>query len=389
MSTADDIVKADDGGIDRRTLLRYAATTAASVAAGGLLQACGSSASSGGGAGAAAAAAAPTVKPAVDGDLSWYTWEQYVPPKVVKAFEKEYGVKVKQTFFASSQESLHKVAAGVPYDLITTSSTFMEQFAGGKLLQSFDPGDLKNWSELAPYFEAPWYDHDKYRYTIPYGYGPTGIMYRKDKVGEVAGDWNEMWNHPEAKGHIYLLSSQGDTLGMSLVRNGADCNSAKPDEVAKAADELLKLKPSVASLTTDLTPPVARGDAWLMEGWATPVYLGVTQSKNADNIGFVTPKAGPMIACDTLSISRKAKSPGTALLFMDWLLKPENNAQLGAFTILRTGAKAGNEAFSTAIKKYPIFDFADDLLTPASNWKRAPTGARAQLWNQQWARVSA
>jgi spermidine/putrescine transport system substrate-binding protein len=386
MSTADDKAMAGDGGgIDRRTLLRYAAASAATVAAGGLLQACGSASS----ATRSGAAPKPTVKPVADGDLSWYTWEEYVPPKVVKAFEKEYGVKVRQTFFASSQESLHKVAAGVPYDLITTSSTFMEQFAGGNLLQTFDPGALRNWGELATYFESPWYDHDRFRYSIPYGYGPTGIMYRKDKVGEVSGDWHELWNHPEAKGHIYLLSSQGDTLGMSLVRNGADCNSSDPGEVAKAADELLKLKPLVASLTTDLTPPVARGDAWLMEGWATPVYLGVTQSKHADQIGFVTPKAGPMIACDTLSISRKAKAPGTALLFIDWMLKPENNAQLGAFTVLRTGAKAGDEAFADAIRKYPIFDFSDDLLVPAENWKRAPTGARAQLWNQQWARVSA
>jgi spermidine/putrescine transport system substrate-binding protein len=386
MSTADE-KSMTGGGMNRRALLRYAAAGAASVAAGGVLQACGSSSSGSGG--KAGPAPKPSVKPVADGDLSWYTWEEYVPPKVVKAFEKEYGVKVKQTFFASSQESLHKVAAGVPYDLITTSSTFMEQFAGGGLLQTFDPGTLKNWGELATYFESPWYDHGQFRYSMPYGYGPTGIMYRKSKVGEITADWHEMWNHPEAKGHIYLLSSQGDTLGMSLVRNGADANSANPGEVTKAADELLKLKPLVASFTTDLTPPVARGDAWLMEGWATPVYIGVTQSKNADDIGFVTPSNGPMMACDTLSISKKAKAPGTALLFMDWLLKPENNAQLGAFTVLRTGAKGGNEAFATATKKYPIFDFSDDLLIPAKNWKRAPTGARFQLWNQQWSRVSA
>jgi spermidine/putrescine transport system substrate-binding protein len=385
MSNSDEMPPGRGRAVDRRTLMKYAAASAATIAGAGVLQACGSS-----GGGATSAAAKPKVKPVADGDLSWYTWEQYVPPEVVKGFEKEYGVKVKQSFFATNQESVRKVAAGVPYDLITTNSGFMEQFVGGGLVQSFDPGDVKNWGELAAYFESPWYDKGRYRFTVPYGYGPTGILYRKDKVGEdISGDWKEIWDHPEAKGHVYLLSAQGDTLGMSLVRNGADCNSDNPDEVTKAADELLSLKPSVASFTTDLAPPIARGDAWLMEAWATPAYYGVLQSKNADNIGFVTPTTGPLMACDTLSIGAKAKSPGTALLFIDWLLKPENNSQLGAFTILRTGAKGGNEAFGEAMKKYPIFDFSDDLLIPAENWKHNPTGARAQLWNQQWARVNA
>ncbi len=33
-------------------------------------------------------------KPVADGDITWFTWEGYVDPKVVKAFEKEYGVKL-------------------------------------------------------------------------------------------------------------------------------------------------------------------------------------------------------------------------------------------------------------------------------------------------------
>ncbi len=384
MSKSDDASAGPDPRFDRRTLLRYAATAAASVAGAGILEACGSSGHS-----ATSAAVKPAVKPVADGDLSWLTWEQYVPPKVVASFEKEYGVKVKQSFMASNQESVRKVAAGVPFDLVTTNSGFMEQFVGGGLVQSFDPGDLKGWDQLASYFQAPWWDKGKYRFSIPYGYGPTGIMYRTDKVGEIEGKWEELWSHPEAKGHIYLLSAEGDTLGMSLVRDGNDCNAADPGQVTKAADGLISLKPSVASFTTDIQPPIARGDAWLMEGWATPVYQGVLQSKTPDKIGFVTPTVGPLMACDTLSIGKHAKSPGTALLFMDWLLKPENNAALGAFTILRTGAKGGNEAFSSAIKKFPMFDFSDDLLIPANNWKRNPTGTRGQIWNQQWARVNA
>ena len=54
---------------------------------------------------------------------------------VVSAFEKEYGVKVKQSFMSTNAESVQKLAAGQPFDLITTNNGYMAQFLGGNLLQ--------------------------------------------------------------------------------------------------------------------------------------------------------------------------------------------------------------------------------------------------------------
>jgi spermidine/putrescine transport system substrate-binding protein len=224
---------------------------------------------------------------------------------------------------------------------------------------------------------------------VPYDYGPTGIMYRADKVNHITHSWNDMWSNPEAKGHIYLLSAIGDTLGMALLRNGYYCNSGVTAQVNKATSDLLKLKPWVASFTTNDAPPIASGDAWLMEGWGTPIYQGLLQAKDKHNIHFFIPKEGPLMACDTLSIGKNAKHPGTALLFMDWLLRPDNNAALAKYIILKTGTKAGNEAFGEIVKKYPEFNFSDKLIHNRKNWKVAPTGAKLQLWNQAWAKVTA
>ena len=331
----------------------------------------------------------PTVKPVIDGDLNWFTWAQFVPPEVVKGFENEYKVKVHQSFMASDEEYVQKLAAGLPYDLITTNNGYMPQTLAGNLVQPFDPNDLKNFKHLLPYFKQPYWDKGRYRYTMPYDYGPTGIMYRADRVNHITHSWNDMWSNPEAKGHIYLLSAIGDTLGMALLRNGYYCNSAVPAQVNKAANDLLKLKPWVASFTTNDGPPIASGDAWLMEGWGTPIYQGLLQAKDPHNIRFFVPKEGPLMACDTLSIGRKAKHPGTALLFIDWLLRPDNNAALAKYIILKTGTTAGNAAFAQQVKKYPDFNFSDALIKNRKNWKIAPVGSQLQLWNQAWSRVTA
>ena len=134
-------------------------------------------------------------------------------------------------------------------------------------MQPFDMNELKNADQLDGYFKSPWWDNGKYRYSVPYGAGPTGIMWRKDKVKDLTNTWNDIFDHPEANGHIYLLSQQGDTMGMALVKNGYSCNSGDPAEVQKATQSLLDLKPNVAKFTTDLAPVIARsGDAYLMEG---------------------------------------------------------------------------------------------------------------------------
>jgi spermidine/putrescine transport system substrate-binding protein len=376
--------------LSRRDLLRAGATAASLPLIGSFLAACGGSNTTGdvSTSGAVTTAAAPKIKPQADGDISWYTWAEYVDPKIVSSFEKEYGVKVKQSFFSTNAESLQKLATGVPYDLITTNNGFMPQTIAGGLVQSFDLGDLKNADQLVPYFEKPYWDAGQYRYTVPYGYGPTGIMYRTDKVGKKT-DWKDFFETPEANGHIYLLSSMGDTLGMALLANGFDMNSGVADQVTKAADALVALKPNVASFTTDLATPIASGSAWLMEGWTTQVFQGQVQYKNPEDIGFFIPPTGSLLACDTLSVGAKAKAPGTALLFMDWILGHEQNYRLGEWCVQNTGAQGGQEAFRKAVKQYPDYDFSNDLLSVPNNWKIFPTGQRAQLWNSQWSRVIA
>src|SRR5690349_19041290 len=52
-----------------------------------------------------------------DGDLYFFNWAQYMNPKVLAGFEKEYKVKVHQTYFPNMQGMLTKLRAKVPYDV--------------------------------------------------------------------------------------------------------------------------------------------------------------------------------------------------------------------------------------------------------------------------------
>ena len=229
----------------------------------------------------------------MDGDINFLTFAEYIPPAVVKNFEKKYGVKVHQSFYSTQPEMVTKMATGAPIDLVLGDSAPHPQLLAGKLIQPFDLNELKNANQLDGYFKAPWWDHGKYRYSVPYGAGPTGIMWRKDKVKKLTNRWGDIWSHPEANGHIYLLSQQGDTMGMALIKNGYSCNSGDPSQVGKATKSLLDLKPHVASFTTNLAPVIASGDAWLMEGWTTQIYQGLVQNKTPGERRLLRPAQRP------------------------------------------------------------------------------------------------
>jgi spermidine/putrescine transport system substrate-binding protein len=283
---------------------------------------------------------------------------------------------------------VQKLAAGLPYDLITTNSAYTERMVQGKLLQPFDFGDLMNRDQLATYFEAPVYDKGKYRYTVPYGYSPAGIAYREDKVGKLAGSWSDLWSTPKAAKHIYVLDQIEETIGISLVRDGDEANSADPAKVQKAIDQLIKLKPSLGGISSDNIGDLTGGNAWVVHGWAGTVYQGLLQSKQADKWTFELPKEGLLIGVDTLSIGAKAKAPGTALLFMDWILDPQWSAANTKWQGQIVGTKASKPAFDMLTKDFPFLQFDDSILT-SGQWKQSLTGQRQQLWNQQWSRFKA
>ena len=55
---------------------------------------------------------------------------------------------------------------------------------------------------------------------MPYAIWTTGIAWRSDKVKGMTGSWNDLFNHPEAAEHTYLLDDFREVIGMGLLDTG-------------------------------------------------------------------------------------------------------------------------------------------------------------------------
>src|SRR4051794_39251107 len=159
------------------------------------------------------------VKAAPDGDLVYFNWSEYLEPKLIKAFEKQYGVKVRESNFDSMQGMMAKLRSGNRYDLIFPSSEWAARLRKANQLLRIDPTQVPNASTVYDYFAKPWYDPGA-DHTVPYAMYASGIIYRADKIGDMSGSWNDMGN-PTAQKRAYLLDDFQEVIGAGNLVNGA------------------------------------------------------------------------------------------------------------------------------------------------------------------------
>ena len=270
--------------------------------------------------------APPSAKAKIDGDLVYFNWADYLAPSVVKGFQEEYGVKVIESNYDSMEGMYAKLAAGNEYDIVFPIAKWVVKLKREGKLRSIDPAQLKNADQVfysGSYFNEPWYDAGS-EVTVPFTVYKTGIGWRTDKVSTMTGSWEDLWNE-EASGHIFTLDDQDEALAMAALRLGYDVNTAEPSELDSMKDLLISQKEYLRAYSSDDINNMVSGDAWVHHMWSGDfLYLrdGLVDDPTAYDFG--APTEGTPINSDTYAIPANAKHPGTAMVFIDYLLRPEN-----------------------------------------------------------------
>jgi len=298
-------------------------------------------------------------------------------------------VKVNQTNFDNMQGMMAKLNAGIPYDITFPTGDFVEILVAADQLTPIDHTQLENWSEVPSYFNDPWYDK-KGIHSVPYAMWTTGIAWRTDQVPDtLAGSWNDLWTlAPKYPGKVFLLDDFQETIGMSLLRLKYDVNSGKKDEVNKAADEVLKIKPQVGKFSTDDITNMVSGGAAVHHAWSGDIYQVISQVDKPEIWRYETCSEGVPTGNDTFVIPKNAKHPGTAMKFIDWMLAPENaasNVEYFGYPMVTT---AGIAAFQKLVADLPFLSLTLDQAIHGLR-EIVPTGAKLQLWNSAWTKIKA
>jgi len=373
-----------DSPVSRRSVLRGALGVGATAALAGCGFSSGDSPSASA-SGSASASQSPAAKAKVDGDLVYFNWADYLEPSVRAGFQKEYGVKIIETNYDSYAGLLAKLNSGNQYDFITPGSKEVSELRSNGMLQRIDKTQLKNADQVFgvdPYFDNPWYDANS-DYSVPFTMYLTGIAYRKDKVSSMTGSWNDLWNE-QAKGKIFVLDDADEAIGMDALKLGLDMNTINPDDLSKMQADLIAQKPLLRGYSTDDVNNMAGGNAWIHHMWSGDFLTLVNNTvKDPQNYGFIAPKEGTPFGNDTYAIPSNAQHPGTALLFIDYLLRPENIVKQINYLGYPMPTKAGQDTFAAISKDYPGTQITvADLSKPNVFKTQTPEGkaARDAMW---------
>lgn len=372
------------GRATRREVLRAGLLTMTGLAAG-----CGF-VGSGGTATGPTADNTPAIEPKIDGDLVYFNWADYVDPAVLDGFAKEYGVKVTQANFDSMESMVAKLAAGNRYDIIFPSEQFASRMIKAGQLHRIDHGKLRNVESIFgtyTYFADPWYDPGS-AHTIPNTMYKTGIGYRKDKLGaKLSGSWADLWD-TRAGGRTFLLDQRDEVIGLGALRLGYDINTADQAELDRIVELVRGLRPRLRGFSSDNINNMLNGSAWMHQLWSGDIVSVVNQAKKPDDYGFESPREGAPTGSDCYAIPKNAAHPGTALLFIDYMLRPENVRKNVEFVGYPMPVKGSEDTYAKLVEKVPEALVTVEDLERAMTF-RSGTQAQSQARDAAWTRIKA
>jgi len=270
----------------------------------------------------AACDAGPATKS--DRTLHVFTWNGYLVPELVEAFETEFRCAVEETNFDDNEGMRAKLLAGDSgFDLCCPSDYMIPQLVADGVLEKIDLARVPNVKHLSPRFQAPDYDR-KHEHSVPYQWGVTGIAYRKSEVTPAPKSWKDLFELsrlPAIQGRVSMLDDARELAAAALLSLGHSPNTRDAKEIA-AAGALLRLqKKCVAKYdSSGFGEALVAKETLIAQGWSGDIAKAMTE--DAD-IAFVVPEEGTLSYVDNWAIPKGAAEKELAESFIDYLLRPD------------------------------------------------------------------
>lgn len=279
---------------------------------------------------------------AAAGELNLYNWGNYTSPELLAKFEKETGIKVNVTDYDSNDTALAKIeAGGAGFDLVVPSANYVGIFRDKGLITEFDLSKLPNHKNIAPEWRDVAWDPGR-KFSVPWQWGSTGIavntsVYKGDI--NTSAVWLEVPD--ELKGKLNVVPEMNDVMALAIMYAGGELCTEDKAVLKKARDLLLAAKPDWISMDYGATEKLANSD------WAASVnWSGSSMRSRLANpaVAYGYPKEGFVLWMDSLALLKDAKHVEEAYTFINFILEPENAAQISAFARYSPGV-TGAAAF--------------------------------------------
>ncbi len=318
-------------------------------------------------------------------DLLVYTWAQYVDDELLRAFQQMSHIPTQSEVFDANETMFAALQAGKGgnFSILYPSEYFIPKLVEAGIIEPLDYSRLTNLNSLMPQFRPKPDDRD-HHYGIPFSWGTTGVIYNSDKIPNGFEDWDALWSLKEKLTRkVTLLSDSREVIGMALKSLGYSLNEENPDRIRQAYEKLTKLKPHLASFTTDgWKSRIAAGDLWAAMCYSSDAKPLI---KANPKLRYTVPKPGAALWSDWVVIPKAAPNPDAAYQWINYLLQDEVAASLALRLSVTTPNANAIKRLPPEIQNSPVSYPSQDILDRCEAMKALKPETEVVLdkyWNQ-------
>lgn len=300
--------------------------------------------------------------------LNILNWSDYVAPDTVANFEKETGIKVHYDLFENYDTLYAKLLAGQSgYDVVFPSAWVMGKMIKAQVFHKLDKNALPNAATLNPTIMKVLAKYDPGNdYAVPYMRWSTGIAYDVDKVKKLLPnaplDSAALLFDPAnaeklASCGIEMVDSSEEIIGMALGYLGRNPLSTDAADLQAAQQMLSQIRPHVKKIGPGIYNDLATGDACVAIIWSGDFRLAtdaIATSKSSIKLAYMVPKEGSFLGLDAVAVPADAPHYQNALLFLNYLMRPDVIAGITNFVHYANSNPAADHLVQEAIRNDPV-----------------------------------
>ena len=205
------------------------------------------------------------------------------------------------------------------YDVIFPSDYMVGKMAKEGMLAELNMDNIPNFAGIGETYLDRSFDPGN-KYSVPYMWGTTGLIYNTTMVEEPPTKWADMWD-VEYTNNVLMFNNSRDAYAIAAKTIGLSMNPQSVDEITAITDALKEQKNIVQAYVMDEVFDKMEGG----EAAMAPYYAGdaITMIDENPDLAFVHPEEGVNFFIDSMCIPANAKHQEAAEMFINYLCEPD------------------------------------------------------------------
>ena len=303
------------------------------------------------------------------------TWPGYADSDLVKAFEKQHGVRVEVSFVSSDEALRKKISAnqGGDFDVFAANTAELQHYIAQKLVVALRLANIPNTAHQLPRFRdarsIPGITQLDEVYAVPYTYSEMGLIFDRKQFRDAPTSLSAMWD-PQYQGRVLAFNTSSHNFSIASLLLGGQPFRIEDQNFKKVVNHLIALRRNALTFYTlpeESVEQFRQHSAALLFANYGRQQFKLLRDAGAD-VGYVIPVEGALAWLDCWAVTRGVKNKALAERWINYMLDKKVSAEL-----------TRRHGLSNTIEAETALQATDKLiwLEPVEDDKR-----RATLWDR-------